>query len=184
LTRVQLAKRVAEIIVYGHLLLLLSGIYVYFHTPYVREETFQIVLMGSPVLALVTASAFKYLAGQVVDTNVPADPTWARLSIVLSILFIAYFFWTYYLASTDNPLSIEQIKYLVGGGETVLGAYLGIIRDKLFPEIPEPPPAPAQQVVLPQVAPPPVIANPGVAAALPVAPRTEDALNIIADQKT
>ena len=57
MTKLQLAKRIASIVVYGHILLFAFGLVIMLISPYDRADTAQMILMGSPLLAMVGISA-------------------------------------------------------------------------------------------------------------------------------
>ena len=56
MTKLALAKRIASIVVYGHILLFAFGLIVMLVGPYDKEDTAQMLLMGSPLLAMVALS--------------------------------------------------------------------------------------------------------------------------------
>jgi hypothetical protein len=135
MTKLALAKRIASIVVYGHLLLFAFGLVIMLISPYNTVDTAQMILMGSPLLAMVGLSAFRFMANlSGVDKTLPADEVWARMSTIMTAAFIAALFFTYAVAALDTSISVATLKFIVGAIETVLGGYLGIIKDTMFPE--------------------------------------------------
>ena len=62
MTRLALAKRIAAIVVYGHIVLFAFGLLVMLASPYNKSDTAQMILMGSPLLAMVGLSAYRFMA--------------------------------------------------------------------------------------------------------------------------
>ena len=63
-----------------------------------------------------------------------ADGAWVLLSTIVTAAFIVALFSTYAVAAFNTAISITVLKFIVGAIETVLGGYLGVTRDSLFPE--------------------------------------------------
>jgi hypothetical protein len=135
MTKLQLAKRIASIVVYGHVLLFVYGLFVMLVSGYDRLDTFQMILMGSPLLAMVALSAFRFMAAlPPADTTEPADPSWSTMSTVVTAAFLIALFATYTVAMFNTAVEASVLKIIVGAIETVLGGYLGVNRDTLFPD--------------------------------------------------
>lgn len=135
MSKLQLAKRIASLVVYGHILLFVYGLIVMLISGYNRLDTFQMILMGSPLLALVGTSAYRFMAALPdADTTGPTDPSWVRMSTFTTVIFLAALFATYTAAMFNTEVEISILKIIVGSIETVLGIYLGINRDTLFPD--------------------------------------------------
>jgi|SRR5215510_5221711 len=135
MTKLSLAKRIASIVVYGHILVFAFGLVVMLIGPYNTSDTAQMILMGSPLLAMVGLSAYRFMANLPnKDETPPADEAWVRMSTITTAAFILALFATYGVAAFDTAISVTVLKFIVGAIETVLGAYLGVNRDVLFPE--------------------------------------------------
>jgi len=134
-TKLQLAKRIASIVVYGHILLFAFGLVIMLISPYDRADTAQMILMGSPLLAMVGISAYRFMANLPDADNTPkVDRAWERMSTSTTVIFILALFATYATAAFNTALPINSLKFIVGAIETILGGYLGINRDVMFPE--------------------------------------------------
>ena len=135
MTRRHLAGVIVCIVVFGHVailaysaVVLLAGIGVLNAT-----EIIQIFLVGSPMLAVVAYSGVNYIFApqpprqqQTEVTNVVVVVTIAIPSLLILALFFTYsvaYFWYHDLTLLSIVLSLI---------ETSLGAYLGVIRDRLF----------------------------------------------------
>jgi hypothetical protein len=135
MTKLDLAKRIAAIVVYGHLVLFAFGLVVMLIGPYNTADTAQMILMGSPLLAMVGISAYRFMGNlPKQDTSEVADPSWSLMSTITTGSFIAALFAVYVLASVNTSISSTVLKFLVGAIETVLGGYLGVNRDLMFPD--------------------------------------------------
>ena len=135
MTKLQLAKRVASIVVYGHILLFLYGLVVMLISGYDRQDTFQMILMGSPLLAMVALSAYRFMADLPdEDTSSKVDPAWSTMSVVVTIMFLLALFATYSTAMFNTSIESSVLKIMTGAIETALGGYLGVNRDTLFPD--------------------------------------------------
>lgn len=140
MTKLQLAKRIANIVVYGHITLFIFGLVIMIISPYDRLDTLQMILMGSPLLASVGLSAYIFvsrIAGP--DTTAVQDSSWVTMSTVTTMIFILALFATYAAAAFNTTLPASTLKIMTGAIETVLGVYLGVNRDTLFPEKAPPP---------------------------------------------
>ncbi|MET4358339.1 hypothetical protein ABIC08_008316 [Bradyrhizobium sp. RT9b] len=135
MTKLQLAKRVAAIVVYGHVALFAFGLIVMLVGPYNTADTAQMILMGSPLLAMVGLSAYRFMGNLPdKDTSPPADSAWCLMSTVTTSAFIVALFAVYTLAALNTSISSTVLKFLVGAIETVLGGYLGVNKDLMFPD--------------------------------------------------
>jgi hypothetical protein len=135
MTKLQLAKRVAAIVVYGHVALFAFGLIVMLVGPYNTADTAQMILMGSPLLAMVGLSAYRFMGNLPdKDTSPPADQAWCLMSTVTTSAFIVALFAVYTLAALNTSISSTVLKFLVGAIETVLGGYLGVNKDLMFPD--------------------------------------------------
>ncbi len=135
MTQLELSKRIAAIVVYGHISLFMFGLVVMLMGPYDRLDTLQMILMGSPLLAAIGLSAFLWMSKLPRDDHSGnADPSWARMCTMISSTFIVALFATYAIAAFNNNMDIAILKLVVGAIETVLGTYMGVIRDTLFPK--------------------------------------------------
>jgi membrane-associated HD superfamily phosphohydrolase len=135
ITKLQLAKRVASLVVYGHVILFIYGLIVMLASGYDRVDTFQMILMGSPLLAMVALSAFRFMANLPDnDESGKADPAWVTMSTAVTGAFLLALFATFSMAMFNTALEISILKIIVGTIETALGSYLGINRDTLFPD--------------------------------------------------
>lgn len=137
MTKTQLAKRISAIVVYGHLAVFIYGLLIMLVSPYDKSDTFQMILMGSPLLAMVGLSAYRFMAAlPMIDLSGAVDSDWARMATVTTISFLVALFATYTTAAFDTNINISTLKFIVGAIETILGGYLGVNRDALFPEVP------------------------------------------------
>lgn len=135
MTKLQLAKRIASIVVYGHILLFAFGLVIALVSPYDRADTAQMILMGSPLLAMVGISAYRFMSNLPdADTTPNVDPAWARMSTTTTVIFLVALFAAYATAAFNSAILVSSLKFIVGAIETILGAYLGINRDVMFPE--------------------------------------------------
>jgi hypothetical protein len=135
MTKLSLAKRIAKIVVYGHIFVFGCGLLIVLAGPKNLSDTAQMILMGSPLLAMVGLAAFRFVANLPIrDETALADGTWIQMSTVLTLVFIGALFLTYAIAAFNTSISATTLKFIVGAIETVLGVYLGVIRDTWFPE--------------------------------------------------
>lgn len=135
MTQLALSKRIASIVIYGHVFLFMFGLIVMLVGPYDKIDTLQMILMGSPLLAAIGLSAFIWMSKLPAnDQSAEADPAWARLCTVVSSIFILALFAAYATAAFNHNMDISILKIVVGAIETVLGTYMGVIRDTLFPK--------------------------------------------------
>lgn len=135
MTCLGLSRRIANIVVYGHLALFAYAIFVMLEGPYDKNDTIQMMLMGSPILSMTGLSAYKFISGlNPADQSPLADPTWVQMSTTVTSLFIVALLVVYSMAIFDSNVSMNTLKIIVGAIETTLGGYLGITRDVLFPE--------------------------------------------------
>jgi hypothetical protein len=134
-SKLQLAKRIASLVVYGHVLLFVYGLMVMLVSGYDRVDTFQMILMGSPLLAVIALSAFRFMAALPTnDTSETADQSWVAMSTIVTALFLFALFATYSMAMFNTSADSSTLKIIVGAIETVFGGYLGVNRDTLFPD--------------------------------------------------
>jgi len=111
------------------------GLIVMLVGPYNTADTAQMILMGSPLLAMVGLSAYRFMGNLPdKDTSPPADPAWCLMSTVTTSAFIVALFAVYALAALNTSISSTVLKFLVGAIETVLGGYLGVNKDLMFPD--------------------------------------------------
>lgn len=135
ISKLLLAKRIASIVVYGHLLLFGFGLIVMLASPYNTADTAQMMLMGSPLLAMVGLSAYRFMGNLPASDNTElVDNDWARMSTITTVSFILALFCTYAVTALNTNITVTLLKFIVGAIETVLGGYLGINRDLMFPE--------------------------------------------------
>ncbi|ESZ37555.1 hypothetical protein [Mesorhizobium sp. L2C067A000] len=135
MTKLKLAKRVASIVVYGHVLLFLYGLVVMLVSGYDRQDTFQMILMGSPLLAMVALAAYRFMADlPPQDASGPVDPAWSTMSTTVTLAFLLALFATYSMAMFNTSIQSSVLKFITGAIETALGGYLGVNRDTLFPD--------------------------------------------------
>jgi hypothetical protein len=111
------------------------GLIVMLVGPYNTADTAQMILMGSPLLAMVGFSAYRFMSSLPDNDNTSAvDSAWARMSTITTTTFIAALFVTYATAALNTSVSVNVLKFIVGAIETILGGYLGVNRDAMFPE--------------------------------------------------
>jgi hypothetical protein len=135
MTKLSLGKRIAAIVVYGHIALFGFGLIVMLLSPYSKTDTAQMILMGSPLLAMVGLSAYRFVSSlPPKDETGEADKTWISMSTNTTAAFIIALFAVYAVAAMNTAISVTTLKFIVGAIETALGGYLGITRDTLFPE--------------------------------------------------
>jgi hypothetical protein len=135
MTKLSLSKRIAAIVVYGHIALFAFGLIVMLVSPYNKADTAQMILMGSPLLAMVGLSAYRFVANlPSKDETNEADKAWVSMSTNTTAAFIIALFATYAVAAMNTTISVTTLKFIVGAIETALGGYLGVTRDTLFPE--------------------------------------------------
>jgi hypothetical protein len=85
ITKLALAKRIAAIVIYGHIALFLFGLVVMLISPYNTTDTAQMILIGSPLLAMVALSAYRFMGDlPAIDDSVIADSSWIILRFVCS----------------------------------------------------------------------------------------------------
>lgn len=142
MTEREFVAKTAGILVYGHIGLFLYGLFglATFGRMSLTDVT-QTILMGTPVLAIVSVSAFSHI----VDGNhskaspADADPVASKMIFRVCYAFIASLFFTYSLGIFPiSGFDADIIRMMVGAIETVLGAYIAVIRDKIFPSPPTP----------------------------------------------
>src|SRR5262249_39220076 len=111
------------------------GLVVMLKSPFDKSDTAQMILMGSPLLALVGLAAYRFMANlPAIDSTPQVDPAWSNMSTITTLAFLAALFTTYSMAAVDTNLTADILKFIVGSIETALGGYLGINRDTLFPD--------------------------------------------------
>lgn len=136
MTRTLLSRRLTFILVFGHISLFFFGLLVAAFGRLELTDSVQMILMGSPLLAVVALSGFTQMLGAMA---IPADDPLVDSSVskfvqLVSATFIVALFIVYSMGlfRTENVLSADGIKILVGSVETVLGGYISTIKDKLF----------------------------------------------------
>jgi hypothetical protein len=135
MTKLTLAKTIAAIVVFGHVLLFGFGLYVMSMSPFEKSDTAQMILMGSPLLAMIALSAYRFIANLPdVDESSRVSFLYVVMSIFVTSAFLIALFVIYDLARRDNDMPVNILKFMVGAVETVLGGYLGVNRDLLFPD--------------------------------------------------
>jgi len=136
MTKLSFARRIASILVIGHLLLFIYGLIVAGLGRLFASDVAQMVLMGTPLLALISISGFQYVVAnmEVIDNSEKLpDSTGPNLIIFVCILFLLSLFFVYSLALFDySNISVDILKISVGVIETALGGYLAIIKDNIF----------------------------------------------------
>lgn len=124
------------ILVFGHVALFFFGLIVAGLGRLQLTDSVQMILMGSPLLAVVALSGFKHTMGRMHipdgDTPVDASISFFYQCIAASFLIALFIVYSMGLFRTENILSADGIKILVGSVETVLGGYIASIKDKLF----------------------------------------------------
>jgi hypothetical protein len=134
MTELRLARILAMIVVYGHILLFVYGFVIWQFGTLEGTETIQLILMGSPLLALVAVAAFDFVMhAQVSDSSPLADSIKTQMAIVVTGGFLAMLFFAYTITLFNTQITASAIKLLVGSVETAFGAYIGIIKDTFFP---------------------------------------------------
>jgi hypothetical protein len=133
-TELKLARTLAQVVVYGHVLLFIYGFFIWQFGTLDGSEAAQLILMGSPLLALVATAAFDFvMRGQVGDDSPTADPTKVQMALVVTGGFVAMLFVAYTITLFNTSITAPTIKLLVGSIETGFGAYIGIVKDTFFP---------------------------------------------------
>lgn len=138
MTQLRLSRRLATILVLGHILLFFYGLIVAAIGRLELTDSVQMILMGSPLLAVVALSGFGHIVGRLTipPDDPPVDGSVSGLLQFVTLSFIGALFIVYSMGlfRTENLLSADGIKILVGSVETVLGGYIALIKDKLFIE--------------------------------------------------
>lgn len=139
MTRLGFARLAGTVLVVGHVSLFFYGFVVAIFGNYFVSDVAQMVLMGSPVLALTAVAGFRYMFGVLDEIDVPGNPI-HRGTVILGVgvifIFLASLFVAYTAALFEiTGLNADAVKLAIGIIETALGGYLGVIRETLFPEI-------------------------------------------------
>lgn len=136
MTELALSRRLAMILVLGHIALFFFGLLVAAFGRLQLTDSVQMILMGSPLLAVVALSGFGLIIGTM---RIPADDPAVDASVSMFLQFIVSCFifalfivYSMGLFRTEHILNADGIKVLVGLVETVLGGYIASIKDKLF----------------------------------------------------
>jgi hypothetical protein len=136
MTQLSLARRLSMVLVFGHIALFFFGLLVAAFGRLELTDSVQMILMGSPLLAVVALSGFVHMMTTMTiqSDDPPVDSSVARfLLFVVSAFIIALFIvYSMGLFRTERVLSADGIKILVGTVETVLGGYIASIKDRLF----------------------------------------------------
>ncbi|RYG89321.1 hypothetical protein EU803_17765 [Loktanella sp. IMCC34160] len=135
----QFRFRIAQILIYGHLGLFLFGlIMVPLFGKFEVIDTVHVLLMGFPMLGATALAAFDEMLrnrgsksrGKMVPVEV------VRITQFVCLISIGGSFFVYLLPMIEIPgLTVDWLKVIIGALETVLGVYLGRIRDHLFPPL-------------------------------------------------
>lgn len=138
MSKLKFARKLAIVIVVGHILLFMYGLAVAAFGKFSITNATQMILMGSPLLVLVALAAFRFVVGGLVtvdDETLPqVDSASSKLIMFVAIAFLLALFVAYSMALFQGPtVSADALKISVGVIETALGGYLGIIKDSLFP---------------------------------------------------
>jgi hypothetical protein len=131
----QIRVIVALIVLGGHFVVFVFGLLLGVFGPLTGVDTFQTILMTSPVLGMIAASAVNWVTS--VETGVPQGD---RVSLVFSIVVIFFpsalicciglvFALIYLQTPNFGP---GNMKIAIGGIETFFGLYIGAISDRLF----------------------------------------------------
>lgn len=135
MTELALANRLARIVVYGHILLFVLGFAISFWGTVEAQDARQLILIGSPLLALVSTAAFEYIMRMpAIDNSALVNPGRSQMATVVTSVFVLLLFVAYSTAMFHTPLSADEIKFSVAAIETALGAYIGTVRDVFFPK--------------------------------------------------
>ncbi len=99
-------------------------------------DSIQMILLGSPLFAVVVLSDFSLIIGNLVvapDGRLVNNSTARFLQTVVYAFIVALFIiYSKGLFRTERVLSPDRVKILTGSVETVLGRYIAAIRDRLF----------------------------------------------------
>ena len=139
MTELSLSRRLSMMLVFGHIALFFFGLLVAAFGRLELTDAVQMILMGSPLLAVIALSGFIHMMTNM--TIPPDDPTVdlsvARfLQFVVSTFIVALFIvYSMGLFRTEHILNADSIKILVGSVETVLGGYIASIKDRLFVKV-------------------------------------------------
>ncbi len=135
MTELQLSRRLAEILVYGHIVLILLAIVVAIFGHLEGLDVLQMVLTGTPVLAVSATTAFAHVirGGSVEDHTKPAERTQRQMSQVVCYVLLGLIALVY-LGGTWRGLAEQKewLKVAAGVIETGLGAYVAVVRDYFF----------------------------------------------------
>jgi hypothetical protein len=132
-TELDLSRRLAEILVYGHGLLLVYAVVVWYVGHLEGTDIVQMLLTGTPIMAMAAVAAFTHVMyPPAQDLSPPAEATQARMSQAVTVAFLVLLFVAYTAGWARTPIQSDYLKLVVGAIETGLGGYIGIIRDKFF----------------------------------------------------
>lgn len=99
------------------------------------KEALEIALIMTPIFTVHTLAALNYFVRQ---AEVSGDT--ARVSVefvVVSFLipsgFVVFIFGSLYMYSLGSIATPDLLKELIGATETLFGAYLGVLSERLFP---------------------------------------------------
>lgn len=140
MTELDFARRVATLLIVGHVVLFMFGFVVAVGGYLTGVDVAQLALMASPLLLAVAVPAFQFVMAEITTANDPgaADvhPMSAKLVYFVVAAFLFALFLLYGMGFFRSSLSPDQIKIGVGVVETALGGYLGVVRKRLFPDPP------------------------------------------------
>ena len=133
MTEKALSRILAVILVVGHV-----GLFAYAFIILARGgradalDTLQIVLTGTPLLAIAVA-AFQTINAHG-GSSTTAEGTQIFLNIFVCVALIAVMAYFYTELSFYDGLNTEVVKVAVGVIETAFGAFMAVIRKRLFPD--------------------------------------------------
>ena len=136
MTDLKFSIRVARILLYGHLALFCFGLILAMTSPrFDIKDTVHVLLMGFPMLAATALAGMDYILGRrtAVDEGSTVHTEVVQMTQVVCFGAIVLSFVVYALPYFELPLTVDDMKIVIGVVETVLGAYLAKIRDHLFP---------------------------------------------------
>jgi hypothetical protein len=133
MTELKLSSRLAQIVVYSHIALFAYGFIIVQFGTFDGTDAIQLILMGSPLLALVGLAAFNLVMRLPPndDTHV-ANPIKVQMSMIVTSIFIVGLFAAYTVPMLDTTITKASIKFWVGAIETGLGGYIGVVKDTFF----------------------------------------------------
>jgi len=137
MTELQFSIKIAKVLLYGHLALFSFGLILvpaFGKLDYI--DIFQVFLMGFPMLAVVSLAGFDHVMGErkAPGRGKKVDADVAQMASVVCYSAIAISFVVYLLPIFEIAgMTKDVLKIIIGLVESVLGVYLGKIRDHLFP---------------------------------------------------